>query len=709
MDAMTQRGFLYIPPAMKAPIFLLILSINTFLLQSQNLIPNPSFEEYSHCPSFNVNNIENVLFWYTPTYSTDWFHPCATNSFWSVPENINGYQEAQTGVAYAGIYVYGNPIYYPQNPEQAGKEYLSNTLISSMEKDSVYWVRLFASAAEDNVYACDCLEVWLTDYLVEVSTDSFLIEGNPQLATPEGYFLTETLEWMELCWLYKAQGGEQYMIIGSFKGNTSINTIMVDSVVSDANIYFYIEDVSIEKAPFHLVDLALGEDRIECDPVFSDTLTAGGIYENYLWSTGDTTQSIVVTEPGLYWVEGSSGGMCSMRDTIQVVYLDIQTLSLEPDLELCPQDFPYLLEGPDYMESYWWSTGDTTAALAIGEAGVYALQASHACGVFADTVIVNELAPAIDLGADTVYCGQASFAHPLAAPGGYDAYLWSTGGTAQSITATAPGVYWVQAANACGEFSDTIGLLYQPLLELDLGPDTARCLEEGYALGAGPGFDYYLWNTGATSPSITASAYGLYAVEAGYVCGVLQDTAVLLEPPAFWLSLPADTTIRLGSGVWLQASAPASAPPLWYEWTPAAGLSCTDCPIPYAAPVQNTTYTVEAQNGYGCRAWDEITLHVENPARVYIPNTFSPNGDGINDRFGVYVGPEVEEVLTLEVYDRWGGLSYRGRNLRADGTEGWDGRISGTDAVAGVYVYSAEIVFRNGEVSKVSGEVVLMR
>jgi gliding motility-associated-like protein len=634
-----------------------------------------------------------------------------TNLFWSAPQNFQGYQEARTGVSYAGIRVYGHPFYHPQNPDQAGKEYLSNILTSGMEKDSIYRVRLFASAAEDNVYACDCLEVWLTDYLVEVPMpyqDSFLIEGNPQLTTPEGYFLADTLEWMELCWLYKAIGGEQYMIIGSFKGNTSINTIMVDSVITESGIYYYIEDVSVEKIPFHMVDLALGEDRIECDPVFSDTLTAGGAFESYLWSTGDTTQSIVVTEPGLYWVEGSNG-MCSMRDTIQIIYLEPQTLSLGPDLDLCPQDFPWTLEGPAYMESYWWSTGDTTAALAIGEAGVYALQASHACGVFTDTVIVTALAPAIDLGADTVYCGQASFAHPLAAPGGYDAYLWSTGETAQSITATAPGVYWVQAANACGEFSDTIGLLYQPLLELDLGPDTARCLEEGYALSAGPGFDYYLWNTGATSPSITASAYGLYAVEAGYVCGVLQDTAVLLEPPAFWLSLPADTTIRLGSGVWLQASAPAPAPPLWYEWTPAAGLSCTDCLIPYAAPVQNTTYTVEAQNGYGCRAWDEITLRVENPARVYIPNTFSPNGDGINDRFGVYVGPEVEEVLTLEVYDRWGGLSYRGRNLRADGTEGWDGRISGTDAVAGVYVYSAEIVFRNGEVSKVSGEVVLMR
>lgn len=106
-----------------------------------------------------------------------------------------------------------------------------------MEKDSIYRVRLFASAAEDNVYACDCLEAWLTDYLVEVPQDSSLIQGNPQLTTPEGYFLADTLEWMELCWLYKAQGGEQYMIIGSFEGNTTINTIMVDSVISEANIY----------------------------------------------------------------------------------------------------------------------------------------------------------------------------------------------------------------------------------------------------------------------------------------------------------------------------------------------------------------------------------------------------------------------------------------------------------------------------------------
>ncbi|MDV7397173.1 hypothetical protein RZS08_37580, partial [Arthrospira platensis SPKY1] len=107
---------------------------------------------------------------------------------------------------------------------------MSNILISSLEKDSVYRISLFASLANSNSLACDCLEVWLTDYLVEVEAptpilNSILIPGSPQLSPPSGHFLADTLEWMELCGLYKAQGGEQYMLIGSFKGNTAINPI----------------------------------------------------------------------------------------------------------------------------------------------------------------------------------------------------------------------------------------------------------------------------------------------------------------------------------------------------------------------------------------------------------------------------------------------------------------------------------------------------
>ncbi|RYG45428.1 MAG: gliding motility-associated C-terminal domain-containing protein, partial [Chitinophagaceae bacterium] len=95
-------------------------------------------------------------------------------------------------------------------------------------------------------------------------------------------------------------------------------------------------------------------------------------------------------------------------------------------------------------------------------------------------------------------------------------------------------------------------------------------------------------------------------------------------------------------------------------------------------------------------------------ANFYIPNTFSPNGDGSNDRFyprgkGLYL------IQALRVFNRWGQVVFENRNFPAnDAMKGWDGTFQGGKAQPDVYVYQLEILCDNGELIKLSGNIALI-
>lgn len=630
--------------------------------------------------------------------------------WWSAPENVNGYQYPRTGEAYAGFTVF--PSIFSQPPE--AREYLEVELLEPMVTDTFYSVKMYVSLANDYKAACDCVSVWFTETVVDAGIEcppvavSPFVEGFPQLVTPEGHYLADTAGWMELCWIYKATGGEKFMTIGSFEERDEMGIIAVNGGNGNGPGYYYFDDISVEKVPWHEVNLGLPDEQMYCLTDLPSSLTAQGDYTTYLWSTGDTTQSIEVAAPGTYWVEGSNG-LCKWRDTVEVIVLDEQFLTLGGDMEVCPDDFLIEINGPEHMDSYQWSTGQTDQGLAIDQPGAYWLEASHACGVFRDTVEVSLVAvPPIDLGGDTVLCDQPVFQRTLTAPAGYDAYAWSTGATAESIDVTLPGTYWVQASYECGINADTIAIENQPLLGLDLGSDTTFCRGEIFLLSANAGFAAYHWNTGEESQAIEVSDYGTYSLTASYVCGTLNDTIHFSEPPPLSVVLPGDTLIRLGEEISIPAAVASSASSS-LQWEPPTGLDCTDCPTPFARPLASTLYTLTVEDPFGCRASDGIFIGVENLQRVFVPTAFSPNGDGANDLFAIFGGPEVEALLSLKIFDRWGEMVFSKENLPPDGSEGWDGDFKGKAMAPGVFVYLAKVKFLDGSKAILSGEVMLVR
>jgi gliding motility-associated-like protein len=160
-----------------------------------------------------------------------------------------------------------------------------------------------------------------------------------------------------------------------------------------------------------------------------------------------------------------------------------------------------------------------------------------------------------------------------------------------------------------------------------------------------------------------------------------------------------DVTILIGSSTTLNASGGSS-----YGWGPATGLSCITCQSPVATPSVTTNYCVFVSDTFGCEDSACVTVFVEENCKpIYLPNAFSPNGDGDNDVLYVY-GTCIKE-MKLEIYDRWGNKVYEGTKQ----AEGWNGIYNGKMENSAVFVYYLTYTLLSGESGSKKGNVSLIR
>ncbi|WP_152267428.1 PKD domain-containing protein [Agriterribacter humi] len=147
-----------------------------------------------------------------------------------------------------------------------------------------------------------------------------------------------------------------------------------------------------------------------------------------------------------------------------------------------------------------------------------------------------------------------------------------------------------------------------------------------------------------------------------------------------------------------------------YTWTPPEGLSCTTCPTPIAKPSLTTTYNVQVTDSNTCVSNADIMVEVVCKSENYfVPNTFSPNGDGMNEVFYPR-GKGLASVQSMKIYNRWGQLVFDRRNFSAnDPTKGWNGKMGNQAVPPDVYVYMIEFVCENAQIVPMKGNVTLIR
>jgi len=225
---------------------------------------------------------------------------------------------------------------------------------------------------------------------------------------------------------------------------------------------------------------------------------------------------------------------------------------------------------------------------------------------------------------------------------------------------------------------------------LDLGNDTLLCDGSSILLDATYPGATYLWNDGSTAATLTAAQTGTYWVEVFAGSCSERDTVVVdhLNPPS--IDLGPDVEICQEKEVLLELSANTVGNILWSDGSSA--LSMTTSLV--------GDHWVSVANACGSHS-DTIQISMgECLEDIYIPNAFSPNGDGINDFFYPVYDSNVQEII-LEIFDRWGTLIH---TIRSDP---WDGTRNGKELPNGVYVWKMNSTLKGAEVR--IGHITLIR
>jgi gliding motility-associated-like protein len=138
-------------------------------------------------------------------------------------------------------------------------------------------------------------------------------------------------------------------------------------------------------------------------------------------------------------------------------------------------------------------------------------------------------------------------------------------------------------------------------------------------------------------------------------------------------------------------------------------LNCADCPQPISTAKFSTKYTISVIDSNGCTARADVQVIVLcKGAKIFVPNTFSPNGDGSNDVFYPR-GTGLDRAKSLRVFNRWGEVVFEQRDFPVNNAlSGWNGRYKGNKPQPDVYVYQIELYCENGEIVRFDGNIALI-
>ena len=221
---------------MKQTFLFIVILFFVNSVNSQNLIPNPDFEYFTSCPD-DISQIDTVAPWFSPNYATpDYYNSCTNTSQIDVPTNTFGYQYPHSGSGYAGI------VAFVDNQNNY-REFIGVQLSSALQSNNCYQLQFYLNLANKSKYNTTDISAYFTDTAI-IYPNVNQLPVSPQLNNSGG-ILADSLGWTAYSWNYIATGGENYLIIGNFKDDLSIDTMVANPGGIAPFVYFYIDDVSL--------------------------------------------------------------------------------------------------------------------------------------------------------------------------------------------------------------------------------------------------------------------------------------------------------------------------------------------------------------------------------------------------------------------------------------------------------------------------------
>jgi gliding motility-associated-like protein len=465
----------------------------------------------------------------------------------------------------------------------------------------------------------------------------------------------------------------------------------------------------------------------------NEILDPGPGYSHYHWSTGTqgnqaAAGTITVLNTGTFNVSVTDSNQCKGADTIVISANFLPAVSIGPDTSFCAGDlFNFLIDAGSGYVTYQWYDISTATPVLLPTTGQILLVKDSAAVIRvritdlngcanSDTLQVIELPrPIVNLGTPTLYCEKekASFTETLDADPGaaYAGYVWNNGATDRQLTVNTAGNYSVTviSPNGCKTIASKL-ITEIPEADLDYTADSVLCDGTSIKLNAfSDYYDYYFWlyitnvaglpndtvnnrmpNASGSGtypdtldPEVIINKGGTYQIiarmsiipgcETSHVFQVREDK----EPKINFGIRGADTSLCIGETLKLSPNFIGSTTKnMIYEWQDATGDSI------YVAKFTGN-YSLSLTNDCGTDIKD-IYVRFEDCSNLWIPNSFTPNGDGDNETWGIQ---SLEGWLEyhLQIFDEWGSLIWESNipEVQWDGTNMYNGFIQPD----GAYIY----------------------
>ncbi|MCB0668905.1 MAG: gliding motility-associated C-terminal domain-containing protein [Saprospiraceae bacterium] len=427
--------------------------------------------------------------------------------------------------------------------------------------------------------------------------------------------------------------------------------------------------------------LDLGLDTVLCE---DEVLNLDVSLQNstYQWQDGTASGNYRIQTAGLYWVEMTRQS-CSVRDSIEVIYQAKPMLPEISDTSLC-EGTQWDLELDEPNVEYVWSTGDLAGSITIDQPGLYSLNARlNGCSRDAEFRVNFVPPPSIDLGSDQILCEGEAFEYAFGEPD--VSYIWQDGHNSGNYSITEPGIYSVIAQKFNCNASDSVAILFNPLPAFSLGPDLHLCPGASFAIQPDIDSGTRRWSDGSSGIMFTGNEPGTYWLTIEQNDCEFTDSVIVSNSDPLAIDLGVDTVVCADKGLLINAFDPRAVEYRWQDGTREAEKLVQVPGI----------YHIEVSDGQ-CLFEDEIVVDFRecHYFSIYVPNAFTPDGDGNNDEFLPLITPNIQvENYRFRVFSRWGNLLFSSQDLN----ESWDGTFSGQSLSPDAYLYSLQFDYTDDE------------
>lgn len=463
-------------------------------------------------------------------------------------------------------------------------------------------------------------------------------------------------------------------------------------------------------------------------PLGSSTLTAGGA-TSYTWSSAATLSSangaIVISTPAVtetYTVIGTVG-TCTNSAQVTVNVASNPTITVLSNTIICSGTSATL--SASGANTYTWSPAVNLSA-SIGanvnanpsNTQIYTVSGTSIFGCNSSTTVTVTVIsnPTITASANpTIICDGSG---TTLNANGASSYTWTpvinvANPNASTISASPviTTVYTVTGTNGTAPYlcssTKTVLVNVQPKTVAQTFTADPICYRSSTTIYAHGG-NSYTWtplsggvedqfdSVTIVKPQVT-TIYTVTVSKNGLCPGTATVEVVVNPLPIVYAG--SDTTININESVLLQGTGNVAVGFLSTDTNP---LNCNLCPSIIVQPQDNTCYLLQGTNRFGCTSFDEVCVTVTKDYGVYIPNAFTPNGDGLNELF-IPAGYAIAEV-DLYIFDRWGKEIFKSDDTHP----GWDGTYNGLLCKQDIYVYKAEIISMSGKTIIKVGHVTLL-